>query len=76
MRLAKNYQKKINDNRFTVYLIGQRRKSLKRPWKMIIEGPQDLIDKHEKVIEEVFLAKLDNADKTTQKLINNEIPLC
>lgn len=73
--IGEELSSKINDNRFTIYLIGQRRKSLKRPWKMIIEGPQDLIDKHIEIIEEVFLQKLDDAEQTTQKLINNKIPL-
>lgn len=58
------------------YLIGQRRKSLKRPWKIIIEGPSELLDAHTRIIEEVFLEKLDCAEETTKKLINGEIPLC
>lgn len=60
----------------TIYLVGQRGRSLERPWKVVLEGREEFIRAKRKVIVDAARATLSNLYEITIKFIKREIRLC
>lgn len=60
----------------TIYLVGQRGKSLENPWFVTLEGSPEFLNSNLRVLENEIYSTMSNLDKITEKFINKEIPLC
>lgn len=60
----------------TIYLVGQRGKSLENPWFVTLEGSPEFLKGNLRVLENEISHTMSNLDKITEKFINKEIPLC
>ncbi|MFA5797465.1 MAG: methionine adenosyltransferase [Candidatus Woesearchaeota archaeon] len=60
----------------TIYLVGQRGRSLEKPWSVVLEAPTEYLNANLKKIEENIEYTLSNLGKITEKFLKREIPLC
>lgn len=60
----------------TLYLVGQRGKSLENPWCVVLEAPDSYLQTNLKIIRENIGYTLANLNKISEKFINRDILLC
>lgn len=59
----------------TLYLVGQRGRSLRKPWFVVLECPDDYWVQNQQAFEETLRYRLANLGQITERFIKRQIPL-